>query len=76
MHACICTTTHLHMYVYIYSIIVVQTLIGEKAALLNYDDESDLSNVLHRQRRLVSVEREIIALTDKVCICVPCHCIC
>ncbi|XP_065894663.1 spectrin beta chain, non-erythrocytic 1-like isoform X3 [Dysidea avara] len=42
-------------------------LIAEKAALLNRDDdESDLSNVLFRQRRLMSVEREIVALTDKV----------
>ena len=54
-------------HVYTYSITIIQTLIAEKAALLNYYDESDPSNVLHRQRRLVSVEREIIALTDKVC---------
>ncbi|XP_065894671.1 spectrin beta chain, non-erythrocytic 1-like [Dysidea avara] len=44
-----------------------KALIAEKAALLNRDDdESDLSNVLFRQRRLMSVEREIVALTDKV----------
>ena len=55
----------MHMYMHY---IITQTLIAEKAALLNIDDESDLSSVLHRQRRLLSVEREIIALTDRVCI--------
>ena len=62
--------------VIVHVLVHTQTLIAEKAALLNIDDGSDLSNVLHRQRRLVSVEREIIAITDKVCMyymhCVIC----
>ena len=69
-HTCMHTNTTIQYYscslLYYNTVTHVQTLIAEKAALLRFDDASDLSNALHRQRRLMSVEREIIALTDKV----------